>query len=226
MCFFVIIFGMKDTRLNLLKISARIFARKGYSGTSVRDIAKAAHINVSAIAYYFGGKRELFFETIRYLIEQHRKEVWGTQFAIPTTEQVTHYSYQQALDLLHQMFDKLLDNGLNRRNLPLERIFTQVELESTDMRKMLLTYVAPFHELPYKLLEKLTGLPEQSAEMLCVTHTIFGQIWLSQSHRLVIEHKLGVTKNYPPELREKIKKTLWAHTLAVLNLYKKETKQG
>ena len=215
---------MKDTRLKLLKISARIFARKGYSAASVRDIAGAAHINVSAIAYYFGGKRELFFETIRYLIEQHRKDVWGPQLTIPTARQVDGYSYQQALDLLHQMFDKLLDNGLSRKNVPLERIFTQVELESAGMRKMLLSYVAPFHELPHKLLEKLTGLPEKSPEMLCVTHSIFGQIWLSESHRLVLEHKLGVTHNYPPELREKIKQTLWAHTLAVLNLYKKGIK--
>ena len=46
---------MKDTRTKLLKTSARIFARKGYSGTSVRDIVNVAHVNVSAIAYHFGG---------------------------------------------------------------------------------------------------------------------------------------------------------------------------
>lgn len=213
---------MKDTRLKLLKISARIFARKGYSGTSVRDIVSAAHVNVSAITYHFGGKRELFFETVRYVVEEHRKTVWGDKPNFPTAAQIAGYSYAQALDVLHHMFDKLLDNGLSRKNVPLERIFTQLELESAGMRKMLLEYMAPFHELPYKLLAKLTGLPEKSPEMLCVVHSVFGQIWLSESHRLVIENRLGVTKNYSPELCQKIKQTLWAHTLAILNLYKRE----
>ena len=85
---FGIIFDMKDTRLNLLKSSARIFARKGYSGTSVRDIVNAAHVNVSAINYYFGGKRELFFETIRFLIEDHRKHMWGKEKSMPTPKQI------------------------------------------------------------------------------------------------------------------------------------------
>ena len=218
--FFAKIFCMKNTRLKLLKISARIFALKGYSATSVRDIVSAAHINVSAINYYFGGKRELFFETVLFLVEQYRKELWGKNAVIPTADQVATYSYEQALDLLHQMFDTLLDNSLSRKNLPLERIFTQVELESTQMRRMLLEYMAPFHELPYKLLVKLTGLPENSPELLCVTHSIFGQLWLSESHRLVIENKLGVTKNYTPALCQKIKQTAWAHALAILNLYK------
>ncbi len=216
---------MKDTRLKLLKTSARIFARKGYSATSVRDIVSAAHVNVSAINYYFGGKRELFFETLRYLIEQHRQQIWGKQNTLPTPQQVAGYTYAQALDLLHQMFDKLMDNNLSRNSLPLERIFTQVELESAAMRKMMLAYMAPFHELPYKLLVKLTGLKENSPELLCVTHSIFGQILLSESHRMGIEHKLGIGKNYPPQLRQTIKQTLWAHTLAILNLYKgKHTK--
>ena len=211
---------MKDTRLKLLKISARIFARKGYSATSVRDIVSAAHINVSAINYYFGGKRELFFETVRYLVQQYRKEMWGRQDSIPTAAQVATYSYTQALGVLHQMFDKLLDNSLSRKNLALERIFTQVELESAHMRRMLLDYMAPFHELPYKLLVKLTGLPENSPELLCVMHSIFGQLWLSESHRLVIENRLGVTKNYTPALCQQIKQTAWSHTLAILDLYK------
>lgn len=215
---------MKDTRLKLLRTSARIFARKGYSGTSVRDIVFAAHINVSAITYYFGGKRELFFETLRYLIAQHHKSVWGNKTPLPTPEQVSGYTYEQALDLLHHIFDKLLDNNLSRKTLPLERIFTQVELESAPVRKMMLEYMAPFHELPYKLLVKLTELPENSPELLCVTHSIFGQILLSESHRLGIEHKLGIGKNYPPRLRQTIKQTLWAHTLAILNLYQKGTK--
>lgn len=38
----------------------RLFALKGYSDVSIRDIGKEAGVNSAAISYYFGGKRELY----------------------------------------------------------------------------------------------------------------------------------------------------------------------
>ena len=54
---------MKDTRTKLLRTATRLFAQKGFSGTSIRDIVNAARVNVSAIHYYFGDKRKLYTET-------------------------------------------------------------------------------------------------------------------------------------------------------------------
>ncbi len=214
---------MKSTRITLLKTSARIFARKGYTGTSVRDIVHAAHVNVSAIAYYFGGKRELFFETLRFLIEKRHQQLWPKS-GLPVLAEINTYSYSQALHLLHQIFDKLLDSNLTRKQIYLERMFTQMELESADMRRMLLEYMTPFHKLPCKLIAKLTGLPEKSPQLLCVMHSIFGQIMLSESHRMALEHSLGGIQNYTSAQREIIKKTMWKHALGILNLYKKDVK--
>jgi len=215
---------MKDTRTKILRVAAHFFAQKGFSGTSVREIVSAAGENVAAISYHFGSKKKLYQETIKFLIEQHRAEAWKEQAAHPTVKEVAHYSYKQALELLHVMMDYLLENGLNRKNLPLERIFTQAELGSPAMREMLFSYLAPFHELPYKLLSKLTGLAEKSPELLVVSHSIFGQVMLSESHRLVILNKMGI-KRISPQLCAQIKQVVWRHTLAILNSYKKGNKQ-
>ena len=215
---------MKDTRTNILRAAARFFAQKGFSGTSVREIVAAAGENVAAINYHFGSKKKLYQETVHYLIEKHRSQVWGKKTPPPTEEEISNYSYRQALDWLHTIMDHLLETGLGRKNLPLERIFTQAELESAAMRKMLFSYVAPFHTLPYKLLARLTGLPEKSPELLVVSHSIFGQVMLSESHRLVILDNMGV-KHISPVLREQIKQVVWRHTLAILNSYKKGKKQ-
>lgn len=215
---------MKDTRSKIIRAAARLFAQKGFSGTSVRDIVSAVHVNVSAIRYYFGDKRKLYQATLTHLVQQHRSQVWGTKTSLPTVGEIRTYSRTQALDLLHRILDHLLENGLNRKALPLERIFTRVELESAPMRKMLLSYMAPFQELPYKLLARLTGLAEKSPELLVVSHSIFGQIMLSECHRFVILDQLGV-KTISPALCQRIKKVVWQNTLAILNSYQKGTQK-
>ena len=209
---------MKDTRQKILRTATRLFAQKGFSGTSVRDIVQAAHVNVSAIHYYFGDKRKLYKETLHFLAEEHRRQSWGTHKPLPTSNDIAAYSHEQALGLLRHMLDYLLECGLSNQNLPLERIFTRVELESAPMRKMLLSYLAPYQELPYQLLEKLTGLPAKSPELMVVAHSIFGQVMLSECHRLGILYRLGV-KHISPALRQQIKAIVWRHTLAILNSY-------
>lgn len=216
---------MKDTRQKILRAATRLFAQKGFSGTSVRDIVRTAKVNVSAIRYYFGDKRKLYKETLQFLAEEHRRKSWGKNTPLPTEKDVRAYSREQALKLLRHMLDYLLECGLSNRDLPLERIFTRVELESAPMRKMLLSHLAPYQELPHLLLVKLTGLPVRSPELLVVAHSIFGQVMLSECHRLVILNKLGIS-HISPSLRQQIKDVVWHHTLAILNSYQKgkETK--
>ena len=47
-------------RQNLLHAALRLFAEKGFSKTSTREIAQAASANIAAISYYFGDKAGLY----------------------------------------------------------------------------------------------------------------------------------------------------------------------
>jgi AcrR family transcriptional regulator len=48
-----------NSRLPLLKAAIRIFAKKGFEGASIREIADAAGVNSSLISFHFGGKAGL-----------------------------------------------------------------------------------------------------------------------------------------------------------------------
>ncbi len=48
-----------DKQLKIIETAERLFAHKGFDGTSVRDIADDAGINVAMISYYFGSKEKL-----------------------------------------------------------------------------------------------------------------------------------------------------------------------
>jgi TetR/AcrR family transcriptional regulator, regulator of cefoperazone and chloramphenicol sensitivity len=49
-----------QARERILGAALRLFADQGYDGTSVREIAQAADVNIAAIAYYFGDKAGLY----------------------------------------------------------------------------------------------------------------------------------------------------------------------
>lgn len=48
-----------DKQLQIIEVSQQLFADRGFDGTSVRDIAEEAGINVAMISYYFGSKEKL-----------------------------------------------------------------------------------------------------------------------------------------------------------------------
>jgi AcrR family transcriptional regulator len=50
----------RDTRDVLLAAAKTVFARRGYDGATVKELADAAEVNVSLISYYFGGKEGLY----------------------------------------------------------------------------------------------------------------------------------------------------------------------
>lgn len=48
-----------NVRERILRMAERLFAEKGYRGTTVRDIAEAAHVTHPLIYHYWGSKRGL-----------------------------------------------------------------------------------------------------------------------------------------------------------------------
>lgn len=54
----------EETREKLLSAAHEAFWQKGYSNVSLRDIAKAASVDVALISRYFGGKLGLFEATL------------------------------------------------------------------------------------------------------------------------------------------------------------------
>lgn len=55
-----------DKRIPILLAAEELFADKGFEGTSVRDIAHKAGVNIAMISYYFGSKEKLFEALIEY----------------------------------------------------------------------------------------------------------------------------------------------------------------
>lgn len=48
-----------DKQIQILQVAEELFSDKGFDGTSIREIAKKANINIAMVSYYFGSKEKL-----------------------------------------------------------------------------------------------------------------------------------------------------------------------
>lgn len=55
-----------DKQIQILEVAELLFAEKGFDGTSIRNIAKEAKINIAMVSYYFGSKERLLESLIFY----------------------------------------------------------------------------------------------------------------------------------------------------------------
>jgi AcrR family transcriptional regulator len=55
-----------DKRETIISTAMKLFAQKGFEGTSVREIASGADVNPAMISYYFGSKEKLFENLVEY----------------------------------------------------------------------------------------------------------------------------------------------------------------
>lgn len=106
---------MKDKKQHIIETTLHLFAEKGFEGTSIREIAEKASVNVAMVNYYFGSKEKLFEKIIEYKSFTTRgilDEILHNQSlsAIQKIEAVIE-AYVQKL-FTHRMFHRLVHQEL------------------------------------------------------------------------------------------------------------------
>lgn len=101
-----------DTKTKILNAAELLFADKGFTGTSLREITSIAEVNLAAVNYHFGSKKELIKALMkRYLDELSPSLVASLEAVIsepkqPTLEEVFTLFVEPLLSL-----NKLRENG-------------------------------------------------------------------------------------------------------------------
>ncbi|WP_264541993.1 MULTISPECIES: TetR/AcrR family transcriptional regulator [Flavobacterium] len=90
-----------EKQIEILQVAEKLFAEHGFDGTSVRDIARVANINIAMISYYFGSKEKLLDALIVYRISDMRLQMENL--------------YQQDLTPLEKI-DRLIELYIKRIN--------------------------------------------------------------------------------------------------------------
>jgi AcrR family transcriptional regulator len=193
----------------LLDTAEMLFSRKGFDGTSVRDIAELAGINTAMISYYFGSKEKLMEE----IFERKSMNI---------REKVDALLKDDSLDPLQKMFslvDEYVEGIMSRKQfhriLLTEQIINQNPAITQLMEKMKSRNSECINDL-IRLGQK-KGMFKKNIDILMLTNTLIGTI----SHTLL---NMDFYKNYhrleslkEDEFERVLRKKLSVH---LKNIYK------
>jgi len=128
---------MKSTATNrrtqILEVSARIFAEKGYQRATVKEIADRAGISPGTIYLYFDSKREIL-------------SVIAEETEIPIVSAILEMSEQGKRETLTRMIERGLD--IAEAQLPFNRIlFSEVWVEDGILEESVAARIERIHHL-------------------------------------------------------------------------------
>lgn len=132
----------KNTKEEIAAAAILLFNTNGYQGTTIRDIAKKAKVNMANISYYFQNKNGLLEHCLTKYFEQYMAEM---------EKEVIHLEKGARL-CLKKMLKNLL--GFHCENLPLSRfVLRELSLDSQTVREIMSTYLVKERFYLTKILE-------------------------------------------------------------------------
>lgn len=176
-----------DTRARLLVAAERLFAEKGFSETSIRDITHSAGANVAAINYHFGNKERLYLE------------VFGARTAEMTALREQAMACAMGSDpsgdlaaVLRAFVGSCLHNLLARDGSDCfpQLVFREMAAPGPAFEYLVANIVEPNHRALRGLISRAApGLTEEQS-LLCVA-SVFGQMLHVVRARRMIERLTG-----------------------------------
>ncbi len=62
-----------QTKAQIMRAAIRLFTERGFAGSSLRDIANEAELNMGLIRYHFGSKVDLYRDTLAHVSESYNQ---------------------------------------------------------------------------------------------------------------------------------------------------------
>ncbi len=104
---------------NILFAAEKLFAEKGFEGTSTREIAKAAQVNISMISYYFGSKEKLYEKLVEYRMNE------GQFFSKDIIERTDINEWEKVEKIVDQFAGRVRHHKCFYRIMQREQLHTQ-----------------------------------------------------------------------------------------------------
>ncbi|HEX3504738.1 MAG TPA: CerR family C-terminal domain-containing protein [Xanthobacteraceae bacterium] len=166
------------TRDRIMKAAERLFADKGYDGTSIRAIVAKARVNQAAINYHFGGKDGLYREVLRAAFRGM------TEDQLAHAEDMKTLSREEALAaFIRRQLRPLMARDESSRHM---RLFNWETVRPTPvLRALVAEEAAPFMNMAADLAHRF--LPDADRRTLTVASVwLIGQcsIFLRNRERL------------------------------------------
>lgn len=216
-----------DSKERLLEKAMIVFADKGYTETSTREIARVANMNISAIAYYFGGKQGLYRAVLENIVHGVGAAVDGTiesAVAVLSDKKSTPEQAETALCGIIKALGELLYST----QLPDEAVTVFLHEYANPGDEFSTLYeglIFPIHKIFADLIIKATAATDNATieEITLYTFPLFASLFSFKVRKqTVLKHVKW--QDYGNKEIDKLISLIIKQTRSIIALYKKETK--
>ncbi len=208
-----------ETRAQLLDAGMSLFAERGFNAVSTRELARAAGVNLAAIAYHFGGKQGLYMAITESIIADvggaMLHHVRGLADGIGRAGGDRRALSRLAAGLLRRLITVFVaDPGRKRQMAFVMHEYTRPG-EAFD--RIYETVVEPMHRTLTAVVAAARGLPPEHPDAIIGAHAVIGQVMAFAIAEVPVSRRLGwgaVT----PDRRDAIGAVIVPMVLASLDL--------
>jgi AcrR family transcriptional regulator len=201
------------TRLQILATAVEVFGSHGFEDASTRLIARRAGVNLAALHYYFGGKRELYRACAEHLAGI------GEARVAPFLAMIDQHdaSRDALLGLLHRLLDAFADRLVGPRDPPaLVAFFLREQIAPTEAYDILHRRVmAPLLGACASIVGRLIDQPADAEETVLLTLAILGPLMVFQRAREVSLRALH-WPDFEGERLARVKALVWQQAQTVV----------
>ncbi|PKB17959.1 TetR family transcriptional regulator [Flavobacterium sp. 5] len=192
--------SLNEKQIQILQVAEKLFAEKGFDGTSIRDISKEAKINVAMVSYYFGSKEKLLESLVLYKTS--------------SLKELLSDLIDEQLEPVEKMY-KLIDLYVNRLNCN-QGIYRILHFELASKKRVLeLESFSDIKKTNLRSLEiiikegQAKGVFRKDVTIELITPTILGTFFHFQMNKPFFENLLDLKTE--EEYNTYIKTTLTMH---------------
>lgn len=207
------------SRARILSAAGKLFASRGYSGVSTRELARAARVNLSAISYHFGGKEGLYKQVIQQLLDDTEPVVHPVAEFLTEAVEVARGDRQALSNICDAFVRGLLSSvfGDNRIGWQMALMLREFHEPSKQFATILDQRIHPMHNAVATLVGAATGRPADDEETVLLTFLIIAQCMSFGTARVVAWARMGWT-DYSPERLAQVAGVLIPTILRTLGL--------
>src|ERR1043165_494076 len=126
-----------DKQVQIVLAAERLFAERGFEGTSVRDIAQEAGVNVAMISYYFGSKEKLLHAVFHYRISASRlvlEDILNNKEMHPLVKIEVLIEGMVDRMVAHKLFHRVvLQCQMTTENEEVARLITETKMKNLEL---------------------------------------------------------------------------------------------
>jgi AcrR family transcriptional regulator len=176
-------------RERILDAALDLFGERGLTGTTVRDIAARAKVNVAAISYHFGGKDELYRAVVESVVGSIAGRVRSRVAHLierPPTDAAT------ALAALEEFIGTLVDVIVGPPEMRrVARLIIREQMQPTPAFEILYAMLSQFHGAGTHLFGVAAGLDPAADETKLRVFLLIGQVLVLRIAETAVLRRLG-----------------------------------